>query len=867
MKNHGFPLVLLLTPAFSDLALAQKDTEFWFVAPEIAQAANTLDRPVAFRFSTYDDPATVTVSQPANPAFPVQTISMPGNSSGILQFPPFFDLVENSPPNQKLNKGFLIQSTSPVTAYYEIIGQVPNNPEIFSLKGKNALGTDFFVPFQNITDNSSAYSPLPHAAFDIVATEDTTLVTITPTQAIVGHPANVPFSITLNRGETYSAEAASQAAAGHPTGSKVVADKPIAVTIKDDLLEGGPLFGGFCRDVMGDQLVPTEKVGTKYVVRKGFLNGNERAFVVATAANTQVNMDGILQGIINAGQTLGLAVGPGSHFIQSTAPVYVLQMSGINCEVAGEILPDLDCSGSSEVRFVRSTFQEFYLLLATKKGNEGGFALNGNAGLIPASSFQIVPGSNGEYVSALLSFSSSTIVPGQSSVVENSLGLFQMGFLDGGLNTGCRLGFFSDFGNQVNVKDTVQFCEGDSIQAHGLTISAEGTFYATVTNAQGCDTLFEITAAHLTTISDYRQLYFCPGSSVTLNGNTYTQPGTVIDTIPSASGGCDTIVTYSLALLPQPTHFETIQFCPGSSVTINGATYDQPGTIIDTIPSASAGCDTVAIYQLEHTSLIPAQQTIEFCPGDAVTLGGTTYTQPATVLDTISSTSGCDTLLTVKLKYAELPQTAREIVLCEGESVVIGATAYSSPAVVADTIPSFSGGCDTVRTTTIFVEDAALPFLPADSVICPGGVVTLSSPFAATVWNGTTTATTFEVTAPGLVVASAFDANGCPRLDSILFKTCCSEQGIYVPNIFSPNGDNTNDEFCAFATERCTQYTLRVFDRWGEQVFEALTPGKCWDGTFRGKAMPPGVYVWFIEIFSQASQKGEILHGDVTLLR
>ena len=56
--------------------VAQKDTEFWFVAPEISQGANNYDRPVSFWISTYGTAATVTLSQPANPAFVPQVLNL-----------------------------------------------------------------------------------------------------------------------------------------------------------------------------------------------------------------------------------------------------------------------------------------------------------------------------------------------------------------------------------------------------------------------------------------------------------------------------------------------------------------------------------------------------------------------------------------------------------------------------------------------------------------------------------------------------------------------------------------------------------------------------------------------------------------------
>ena len=606
-------------------ANAQKDTEFWFVAPEIARnSASNFDRPVAFRFSTYGAPAVVNVSQPANPAFPVQTITIAANTSGILMFPPFFDMVENVPANTVLNKGFLIQSTTPITAYYELIGGVPNNPELFSLKGKNALGTLFYTPFQNVTDNSAAYTPLPHAAFDIVATENNTTVTITPTRAIVGHAANIPFNITLNRGQTYSGEAGSQLAAQHPTGSKIVSNKPIAVTLKDDLLEGGSLFGGFCRDVMADQLVPVEKLGTRYVVHKGFLNGNEFAFVVATQNGTQVKLDGFVAGNINTGQMLNLSITAGAHFIESSAPIYVLQMTGMNCEVAGEIIPAIDCSGSNAVRFVRSTSESFQLFLTTRAGFEDGFSLNGNPNLIFPGAFQVVPGSGGEFVSAVIEFPDSSVPTGLSSVVSNNQGLFQTGFLNGGVSTGCRFGFFSDFGNKVILENSFALCPNDTILIEGQNYTAPASVSFNHPGVNGeCDTVLVYELVLKNQVIVNQNISLCPGETVSLGGQNYTAPATVNLVLAGVGEACDTLATYNLVLLSQPTLNQNIEFCPGETITLGNTAYTQPGTVVLQLP-ANTGCDTVATYNLSFLTPAPSNVSI-VCPANVAvnTLAGT----------------------------------------------------------------------------------------------------------------------------------------------------------------------------------------------------------------------------------------------------
>jgi hypothetical protein len=197
-------LLVCLFLSKSALLSAQTDKTFWFVAPEVTQDVNNYDRPTAFKISTFDKATTVTISQPANPSFVPKTFTILANESAVFQFPPDLDLLENTPPDAVLNKGILIESSEDITAYYEVISQYNSNPEIFALKGRNALGLQFYIPFQNILDNSEDYTPQPYAAFDIVATENNTVINITPTQNLVGHAANVPYSITLNKGQTYS---------------------------------------------------------------------------------------------------------------------------------------------------------------------------------------------------------------------------------------------------------------------------------------------------------------------------------------------------------------------------------------------------------------------------------------------------------------------------------------------------------------------------------------------------------------------------------------------------------------------------------------------------------------------------------------
>jgi gliding motility-associated-like protein len=118
---------------------------------------------------------------------------------------------------------------------------------------------------------------------------------------------------------------------------------------------------------------------------------------------------------------------------------------------------------------------------------------------------------------------------------------------------------------------------------------------------------------------------------------------------------------------------------------------------------------------------------------------------------------------------------------------------------------------------------------------------------------------------------TARDSAGCSAADAITIFVD-KKLRVYAPNAFSPNGDGNNDFFTLFAGPEVRQITLfRIFDRWGNQLFEAgpLQPNQPtlgWDGTFRGSPMGPGVYVFYAEV-EFVDGGTELVKGEVTLLR
>ena len=121
-----------------------------------------------------------------------------------------------------------------------------------------------------------------------------------------------------------------------------------------------------------------------------------------------------------------------------------------------------------------------------------------------------------------------------------------------------------------------------------------------------------------------------------------------------------------------------------------------------------------------------------------------------------------------------------------------------------------------------------------------------------------------------VVTLYAYNEVGC--YDTMMYTITVFEDLLfYVPNSFTPNNDGTNDEFNPVLTsgyEKGT-YTLYIFNRWGEVIFESNNPAIGWDGSyaFNGAPSQDGVYTWKITFGILQTEEEKIYHGHVTLIR
>lgn len=106
---------------------------------------------------------------------------------------------------------------------------------------------------------------------------------------------------------------------------------------------------------------------------------------------------------------------------------------------------------------------------------------------------------------------------------------------------------------------------------------------------------------------------------------------------------------------------------------------------------------------------------------------------------------------------------------------------------------------------------------------------------------------------------------GCESSDTILVFDNCNSF-IYFPSAFSPNNDGVNDLFKPKYSIDLTQYQMRIYNRWGELLYESTDVNEGWNGSFRNVPQPLGVYVW-TSSYAFRDGKKNTESGNLTIVK
>jgi gliding motility-associated-like protein len=172
-----------------------------------------------------------------------------------------------------------------------------------------------------------------------------------------------------------------------------------------------------------------------------------------------------------------------------------------------------------------------------------------------------------------------------------------------------------------------------------------------------------------------------------------------------------------------------------------------------------------------------------------------------------------------------------------------------SPSMATNYTVSYTvNGCSASALASIGIypnPDAAVN--PSAGSVAPGDEVAIvASGGTSYLWN--TGASTAQILMKPLETttycATVTNANGCKR-EACVEVQVRAESTLYIPNVFTPNGDGINDEF-HIASYNLSEFDIKIFNRWGQLLFQTNDPLKGWDGSFRGQTVA-GVYVFTLK--------------------
>lgn len=292
-----------------------------------------------------------------------------------------------------------------------------------------------------------------------------------------------------------------------------------------------------------------------------------------------------------------------------------------------------------------------------------------------------------------------------------------------------------------------------------------------------------------------------------------------------------------------------------------------------TLPGGCIGSGLARITVLRPDTLTLAP--LRTCQGNPVRVLDETTDQPGKYFRILTGSDGCDSVILQELKV--FPNLTQEIKpLCQGDSIQIFNNWVKKPGVVCQSFSGFSG-CDSLH--CVDVKILAPPVLPVpDSVVLTRGqtVTLIARPgLAQYVWTPANDLSCNNCPNPNATPDSsivytlrATDNNGCEAEVSyriLVFPPCF--EGLAIPNVFTPDGDQINDVFRAVPRKEGYEKvrSLTIYNRWGEKVFSSTADNPQWDGTTSGKPAPTDVYYWLMTFDCRGEYHEE--KGPVTLLR
>ncbi len=421
---------------------------------------------------------------------------------------------------------------------------------------------------------------------------------------------------------------------------------------------------------------------------------------------------------------------------------------------------------------------------------------------------------------------------------------------------------------------------GDTTQA--ITASEEGTYSVTVSDGQGCsgEAAVDVTENDAPMPQISGQLSFCPGDSTVLstgmfNGYlwstgdttqtiTVSEEGTYSVAVTGEQGCSGTAaveVTQDGALMPQISG--QLSFCPGGGTTLDAGTFGgylwSTGDTTRAIIVSQEGAYSVTVSDGQSCSGETAVEVMESPLPDAAIIASAQTVCAGESLELLADGAGTfewlDTTGTLKITGPESalvsPGSTSVFFLigsneCGTDTAGIEITVLPAPEVETGEAPRLRAGEAFTLIATGADQYEWIPGTFLDCTDCPSPVITPDSSITY------------------LIVG--ISENGCRDTARLSIEVFPEDAPLIDPiNTITPNGDGVNDFFVIPELAFYPGHKLSIFNRWGDVVFESRNYGGGWDGTYKGKPLPAGTYLYVLVV----EKNGEpyAIRKTITIIR
>lgn len=425
-----------------------------------------------------------------------------------------------------------------------------------------------------------------------------------------------------------------------------------------------------------------------------------------------------------------------------------------------------------------------------------------------------------------------------------------------------------------------------SLVINGNTVQnlPSGNYNLTIMSANGCsiDTTFEVINNDVSNVPPIDSVTYCqdgvanpinlssdPGGTIYFfddvnQTNTFLQPITPVTNIP---------ITYYLYYAQE----------------INGcmSEIDSIKVIIISKPSVWAGNDTI-ICEGNTVQLQAVGNATSYSWNNGGTQGGIISPQISTyfvVTGLVGASCESRDSLYIEIFPDFDVNIGTDTSLCIGESLFLQLdTSYTSilwqdgsnsnsflVTSAGDYWVQVTEGCTKIDSITIEYPSLLNIILPNDTILCydTKAFFEIAEGDYTVVWDNYFFGNNYVLNDNSQLQLTIEIQNRCETIGKVIsleYQYCDCD--VYVPNAFTPNGDELNNVFKTVSTCSYPLFDIKIFNRWGQVVFESSDLNEYWDGTFHGELCPDGEYNWLMKYKTQG-ENSEILFkkGHVNLLK